>query len=112
MDDAASEEGIYYESANFAALKQLPVIFFRENNLYTVYSPLDVRVPSNRDLVKLPFQSGQFDLVISILRVSIFILQESGNGFLISVATGGPFLHLLRVRHFEHNPTFFIHVDP
>ena len=42
LDDAASEEGIYYESANFAALKKLPAIFFRENNLYTVYSPLDV----------------------------------------------------------------------
>ena len=41
--DAATEEGLFYESANFAALHQLPILFICENNLYSVYSPLKVR---------------------------------------------------------------------
>ncbi|MGA2916341.1 MAG: thiamine pyrophosphate-dependent dehydrogenase E1 component subunit alpha [Sedimentisphaerales bacterium] len=36
--DAASEEGVLYESMNFAALKKLPVVFVCENNFYSVFS--------------------------------------------------------------------------
>jgi len=43
--DAATEEGATSESLNFAALKQLPVIFFCENNFYSVQSPLWTRQP-------------------------------------------------------------------
>lgn len=41
--DAASEEGVVYESINFAMLKKLPVIFVCENNLYSVFSSLSKR---------------------------------------------------------------------
>jgi TPP-dependent pyruvate/acetoin dehydrogenase alpha subunit len=43
--EAATEEGVTSESLNFAALKQLPVIFFCENNFYSVQSPLWTRQP-------------------------------------------------------------------
>jgi pyruvate dehydrogenase E1 component alpha subunit len=43
--DAASEEGASSESLNFATLKQLPIIFFCENNFYSVQSPLWTRQP-------------------------------------------------------------------
>jgi len=46
--DGATEEGLFYESANFASLHQLPVLFVCENNLYSVYSPLEVRQSSLR----------------------------------------------------------------
>lgn len=36
--DAATEEGVFYESVNFAVLKRLPVIFVCENNFYSVCS--------------------------------------------------------------------------
>ncbi|MBU1858296.1 MAG: thiamine pyrophosphate-dependent dehydrogenase E1 component subunit alpha [Verrucomicrobia bacterium] len=51
--DAATEEGVFHESLNFAALKKLPVIFAYENNFYSVYSPLSVRQPENRNLIKI-----------------------------------------------------------
>ena len=43
--EAATEEGVTSESLNFAALKRLPVVFFCENNFYSVQSPLVTRQP-------------------------------------------------------------------
>ena len=51
--EATTEEGVFHESLNFAALKKLPVVFVCENNLYSVYSPLSVRQPDSRDAIRL-----------------------------------------------------------
>ena len=53
LGDGALEEGVFYESLNFAIIKKLPVIFICENNLYSVYSPLSVRQPPKRSFVKM-----------------------------------------------------------
>ncbi len=45
LGDGATEEGVFHESANFAALKKLPVIFFVENNGYSCYTNLNDRQP-------------------------------------------------------------------
>ena len=55
--DAAVEEGIWHESANFAVLRKLPVLFACENNLYSVYTPLAERQP-NRPLTHLAEAHG------------------------------------------------------
>lgn len=36
--DGATEEGVFHESLNFAALKQLPIIFVCENNGYAIHT--------------------------------------------------------------------------
>lgn len=41
--DGAADEGVLYESINFAVLKQLPVIFVLENNQYSVCSHVSAR---------------------------------------------------------------------
>ncbi len=41
--DGASEEGVFHESMNFAALHKLPVLFFCENNFAATASPLEAR---------------------------------------------------------------------
>ena len=64
--DGAIEEGVFYESINFAVLKKLPVLFICENNFYSVYSPLSVRQPENRS--------------ISEMVKGIGIHTDSGNG--------------------------------
>ena len=51
--DGSTEEGVFYESINFAVLKKLPVLFICENNLYSVYSPLKVRQPSGRKIFEM-----------------------------------------------------------
>lgn len=50
LGDGATEEGVFYESINFAAVRNLPVLFICENNLYSVYSPLSVRQPPGRSI--------------------------------------------------------------
>ncbi|MGE0876215.1 MAG: thiamine pyrophosphate-dependent dehydrogenase E1 component subunit alpha [Burkholderiales bacterium] len=47
--EAATEEGVVSECLNFAALKKLPILFFCENNFYSVQSPLSERQPA-RDI--------------------------------------------------------------
>ncbi len=48
LGDAATEEGVFSETLNFSALKNLPIIFVCENNFFSVYSPLSVRQPQGR----------------------------------------------------------------
>lgn len=53
LGDAVAETGVFAESVNFAVVKQLPVLFVCENNLYSVYSPLSVRQPPGREIWKM-----------------------------------------------------------
>lgn len=50
LGDATTEEGVTAETLNFAALKKLPLVFFCENNFYSVQSPLATRQPAGRDI--------------------------------------------------------------
>jgi len=53
LGDASVEEGVFFESLNFAIVKKIPSIFICENNFYSVYSPLSVRQPKNREIYKM-----------------------------------------------------------
>lgn len=48
LGDAASEEGVFHECLNFSKLRNLPIIFFCENNFYSVYTPLNERQPARK----------------------------------------------------------------
>ncbi len=52
--DAAMEEGVFYETVNFALLHKLPVIFVCENNRLAVATPLELRTAA-------PILSRRFD---------------------------------------------------
>lgn len=41
--DGATEEGCFYESINFAALRKLPIIYFCENNRLAIHTSLEKR---------------------------------------------------------------------
>lgn len=50
--DAAVEEGVFFESVNFAVLRKLPILFVCENNFYSTNTPLRERQPK-REIYKM-----------------------------------------------------------
>ena len=58
LGDGATEEGVFFESANFAVVHKLPIVFVLENNLYSVYTNLNSRQPAGRSLADLAAQIG------------------------------------------------------
>jgi len=100
--DGAVEEGVFHESLNFASLKRLPIVFICENNFFSVYSPLSVRQPPNREICALAKSHG------------IESFQGNGNNVLevyqlmkkaielIKTGKGPVFLELKTYRWREH----------
>ena len=86
IGDGAIEEGSFYESLNFAVLKNLPVIFICENNLYSVYSPLKVRQPKGRSIFSLAkaigaeIAHGDGNEVLESRQILGGIINEVKNG--------------------------------
>jgi TPP-dependent pyruvate/acetoin dehydrogenase alpha subunit len=50
--DGAIDEGVFFESINFAALKKLPIIYVIENNHYAIHSKIQDR-HAQKDLYRL-----------------------------------------------------------
>lgn len=85
--DAALEQGAFYESANFAALKKLPVIFVCENNFYSVCTPLSKRQPNDNlyyraEGFSIPGYKVNGNNVIEVYRVAKKAIDNArkGNG--------------------------------
>ena len=51
--DGAVEEGIFWESLNFASVHRLPVLFVCENNFYATHSPILRRQPSSEIISRI-----------------------------------------------------------
>ncbi|MBC7743435.1 MAG: thiamine pyrophosphate-dependent dehydrogenase E1 component subunit alpha [Bdellovibrionaceae bacterium] len=102
LGDGAIEEGAFYESANFAALHKLPVLFICENNEFSVYSPLEVRQPKQRLISEMVagmgIESAQYDGndVELIHQVTTAAVQK------IKAGQGPQFLEFATWRWLEH----------
>jgi TPP-dependent pyruvate/acetoin dehydrogenase alpha subunit len=105
--DGTTEEGVFLEAINFAALKNLNVLFVCENNGYSVYSPLAVRQHPNRSRVAiaaangLATATGDGNDVAAVHDATSAAVARARNG-------GGPtFLEFDTFRHREHCGPFF-----
>ena len=56
--DGATEEGVFFESLDFASLHDLPILFVCENNEYSVYSHISKRQSSKRSISKIANSFG------------------------------------------------------
>jgi TPP-dependent pyruvate/acetoin dehydrogenase alpha subunit len=102
IGEAVLETGVFFEAANFAVLKRLPVLFLCENNLYSVYSPLSVRQPHNRSLtdvatgIGLASSSGDGNDVRACYRLITDAVERARRG------EGPQFVELATYRWREH----------
>ncbi len=93
--EAACEEGVVYESWNFAAIHKLPVLYVMENNSYSTESPLSVRQPEGTELCDraVMFRVGAFKCdgndVADVHKTAIKALAHvrAGQPVLIEAAT-------------------------
>lgn len=109
--DGSVEEGSFYESVNFAIVRNLPVLFVCENNLYSVYSPLSVRQPQGRQIHKMVEALGistaitdgnDIEKTYSLAKEAIKHIRKNGGPF---------FLELTTYRWREHcGPAFDNHI--
>lgn len=105
--EGATEEGVWAESLNFAALKKLPVLFVCENNFYSVYSPLSVRQPPARDRVAIAqahglyIDSGDGNLVEEVFAKTEAAIKHIRSG------QGPAFLEFTTYRFREHCGPYF-----
>ncbi|EKD55037.1 MAG: hypothetical protein ACD_60C00028G0034 [uncultured bacterium] len=96
VGDGAIEEGVFFESLNFAVLKKLPVLFICENNRYSVYSPFEKRQPANRNIYDIAFAMGAkinyadgYDLFASyeIIEEAVQALRQDGGPYFLEFET-------------------------
>lgn len=107
VGEGATEEGVFAECLNFAVLRKLPVLFVCENNYYSVYSPLDVRQPKERDRVAIARAHGLLadqgfgNDVEEVFRLAKQTVESIRTG------NGPAFLEFETYRHREHcGPNF------
>tara|TARA_B110000014_G_scaffold213554_1_gene166430 strand:+ start:141 stop:1124 length:984 start_codon:yes stop_codon:yes gene_type:complete len=83
--EGATEQGVFFESLNFAKLHNLPILFVCENNLYSVYTHLLKRQPKQRNVVKIaeslgiPASSHDGNDVLKVYEISKKIRKEIYN---------------------------------
>lgn len=96
LGDGSTEEGVFYESLNFAAVRELPVLFICENNLYSVYSNLEVRQPKNRKIYELAKAIGvdsahangyEIEESYKLLKEAISFVKNKRKPFFIELDT-------------------------
>lgn len=105
--EAATEEGVFHEAINFAALKKLPVVFVCENNLYSVYSPLSVRQPEGNEVFNLAKGHG-VDSCQGDGNDVLEVYRLAGSAVARARAGEGPsFLELKTYRWREHCGPFY-----
>ncbi len=101
IGDAAIEEGVFHESANFAALHKLPVIFACENNLYSCYTALKDRQP-HRPLTQLASGHGLKTLTLNGNDVEEVHRELGVVVSAVRMGEGPFFVEMTTYRHLEH----------
>ena len=59
--EGAADEGVFWETLNFAALKQIPILFICENNGYAIYSKQQNRMAGK----SIPERASTFGIIAS-----------------------------------------------
>lgn len=83
--DGAVNEGVWYESLNFASIKKLPVIFVCENNLYSTHMPIssclaDTDIYKKADAFNMPGVQVDGNNVMEVFKVAKKTIADARDG--------------------------------
>ena len=83
--DGATNEGTFYESLNFAALKKLPVIFVCENNFYSTHMPIskclaDTDICKKAEAFKVSSVRVDGNNVVEVYKVAKKAVEDARSG--------------------------------
>jgi TPP-dependent pyruvate/acetoin dehydrogenase alpha subunit len=98
--EGATDEGVFHESVNFAALRRLPILFVCENNGYAIYSHVADRMAG--DLAR---RVASYDIAVTVVDDGdIFSMRDATRSALAAVRAGeGPcFLEISTMRWLDH----------
>ena len=100
--DGATDEGVFCESLNFAALHKLPVLFVCENNFYSIHTHITKRWATQRLRERvatygMPTHGVEHSDVFEIRRIVADAVSTMRNG-----GTGPVFLECKTYRWREH----------
>jgi TPP-dependent pyruvate/acetoin dehydrogenase alpha subunit len=100
--DGCTEEGCFYESLNFAALRKLPIIYICENNRLAIHTPIERRWATEQ----LCERVETFGIkTYKIKNADIFEIRETMNKIVTDMRNGveGPvFIEVETYRWLEH----------
>lgn len=109
--DAAVEEGVFFESINFAVLKRLPVLFVCENNFFSTHTHIKYRQPDISicsRIKKFGLKSEQIDGndVVKVYETAGKLIRDIRSG------KGPAFMECLTYRYREHVGPDFDYWNP
>lgn len=101
LGDGAMEEGIVHESLNLARLKEIPVLFVVENNLFASHMHISLRQPNSSTTRfaianEIPSQIVDGNDVAAVAKAAKTFITEMRDG------NGPKFLELVTYRWFGH----------
>ncbi len=99
--DGAIEQGVFYESLNFAALHKLPVLFLCEDNGLAIHAFKEERQAFNLEKLVISFsmpyvkieEGYDFEKIAEISKLVIDDIRKNGSPI---------FLHIKTARYYEH----------
>ena len=83
--DGAVNEGVWYESLNFASLKKLPVILVCENNLYSTHMPVsaclaDTNIYQKAEIFNMPGVRVDGNNVVEVFKAAERAIENARHG--------------------------------
>ena len=100
LGEGATDEGVFAESVNFAALRRLAIVFVCENNGYAIYSPVADRMAGS-----LARRVASYDIPVTLIDDGdIFAMGDAARTAIDAArAGGGPrFLEITTMRWHDH----------
>ncbi|MDA1276437.1 MAG: thiamine pyrophosphate-dependent dehydrogenase E1 component subunit alpha [Verrucomicrobia bacterium] len=102
LGDGGTDEGVFQESLNFAALKKLPIIFICENNGYAIHTHQRLRHPALNICERARVVGMPAERIEDNDTIRIFERVKNAVDLIANGAIGPHFLECMTYRWKEH----------